>query len=308
MKIISGNSNLELSKEISEYTKCPLVHSTMTRFSDKEIFVEIAENVRGEDVFLIQSTSFPANDNLMELLVAIDALKRGSAKRITAVLPYYGYARQDRKTGPRTPISAKLVANLITTAGANRVLTMDLHAGQIQGFFDIPLDNLYAAPLFINDIKKHKRNENLVFVSPDVGGVIRARAFAKKLDADLAIIDKRRDAPGVSAAMNVIGNVENKRCIIVDDLVDSGGTICNAAIALKEKGATEVYGYCSHGVYSGKALDNINNSVLEEMVCTNSIKPSFEVPKSMRYISVAQLFGEAIMRINNESSISSLFD
>ena len=308
MKIISGNSNLELAQEIAQYTKNSLAETTMTRFSDKEIFVEIGENVRGEDVFLIQSTSFPANDNLMELLVAIDALKRGSATRITAVLPYFGYARQDRKTGPRTPISAKLVANLITTAGANRVLTMDLHAGQIQGFFDIPLDNLYATNLFIADIKDKKREDNLVFVSPDVGGVLRARSFAKKLNADLAIIDKRRDAPGLSNAMNVIGSVENKKCIIVDDLVDSGGTICNAAKALLDKGATSVYGYCSHGVYSGKALDNINNSVLEEMVCTNSIKPAFDVPKSMRYLSVAPLFGEAIMRINTETSISSLFD
>jgi ribose-phosphate pyrophosphokinase len=280
----------------------------MTRFSDKEIFVEIDENVRGEDVFLIQSTSFPANDNLMELLVAIDALKRGSAARITAVLPYFGYARQDRKTGPRTPISAKLVANLITTAGADRVLTMDLHAGQIQGFFDIPLDNLYASRLFINDIKENLNNDKLVFVSPDVGGVLRARSFAKKLNADLAIIDKRRDAPGVSNAMNVIGTVKDKKCIIVDDLVDSGGTICNAAIALLDNGATSVYGYCSHGVYSGKALDNINNSVLKEMVCTDSIKPTFKVPECMRYITVAPLFGEAIMRINTESSISSLFD
>ena len=308
MKIISGNSNLELAQEIAQYTKNSLAETTMTRFSDKEIFVEIGENVRGEDVFLIQSTSFPANDNLMELLVAIDALKRGSAARITAVLPYFGYARQDRKTGPRTPISAKLVANLITTAGANRVLTMDLHAGQIQGFFDIPLDNLYATNLFIADIKDKKREDNLVFVSPDVGGVLRARSFAKKLNADLAIIDKRRDAPGLSNAMNVIGSVENKKCIIVDDLVDSGGTICNAAKALLDKGATSVYGYCSHGVYSGKALDNINNSVLEEMVCTNSIKPAFDLPKSMRYLSVAPLFGEAIMRINTETSISSLFD
>ena len=308
MKIISGNSNHDLSKEIADYIKIKLADATITKFSDKEIFVEIHENVRGEDVFIIQSTSFPANDNLMELLVTIDALRRGSASRITAVLPYFGYARQDRKTGPRTPISAKMVANLITTAGANRVLTMDLHAGQIQGFFDIPLDNLYAQPLFTKDIIDNKRSDNLVFVSPDVGGVMRARSFAKKLDADLAIIDKRRDAPGVSAAMNVIGNVEGKKCIIIDDLVDSGGTICNAAIALKEKGANEVYGYCSHGVYSGKALDNIQSSVIEEMVCTNSIKPIFEVPKNMKFLSVAPLFGEAIMRINNETSISSLFD
>ena len=308
MKIISGNSNHDLSKEIADYIKIKLADATITKFSDKEIFVEIHENVRGEDVFIIQSTSFPANDNLMELLVTIDALRRGSASRITAVLPYFGYARQDRKTGPRTPISAKMVANLITTAGANRVLTMDLHAGQIQGFFDIPLDNLYAQPLFTKDIIDNKRSDNLVFVSPDVGGVMRARSFAKKLDADLAIIDKRRDAPGVSSAMNVIGNVEGKKCIIIDDLVDSGGTICNAAIALKAKGATEVYGYCSHGVYSGKALDNIQSSVIEEMVCTNSIKPIFEVPKNMKFLSVAPLFGEAIMRINNETSISSLFD
>ena len=308
MKIISGNSNHDLSKEIADYIKIKLADATITKFSDKEIFVEIHENVRGEDVFIIQSTSFPANDNLMELLVTIDALRRGSASRITAVLPYFGYARQDRKTGPRTPISAKMVANLITTAGANRVLTMDLHAGQIQGFFDIPLDNLYAQPLFTKDIIDNKRSDNLVFVSPDVGGVMRARSFAKKLDADLAIIDKRRDAPGVSAAMNVIGNVEGKKCIIIDDLVDSGGTICNAAIALKAKGATEVYGYCSHGVYSGKALDNIQSSVIEEMVCTNSIKPIFEVTKNMKFLSVAPLFGEAIMRINNETSISSLFD
>jgi ribose-phosphate pyrophosphokinase len=308
MKIISGNSNHDLSKEIADYIKIKLADATIKKFSDKEIFVEIHENVRGEDVFIIQSTSFPANDNLMELLVTIDALRRGSASRITAVLPYFGYARQDRKTGPRTPISAKMVANLITTAGANRVLTMDLHAGQIQGFFDIPLDNLYAQPLFTKDIIDNKRSDNLVFVSPDVGGVMRARSFAKKLDADLAIIDKRRDAPGVSAAMNVIGNVEGKKCIIIDDLVDSGGTICNAAIALKAKGATEVYGYCSHGVYSGKALDNIQSSVIEEMVCTNSIKPMFEVPKNMKFLSVAPLFGEAIIRINNETSISSLFD
>lgn len=308
MKIISGNSNHDLSKEISDYTKIKLSEATITKFSDKEIFVEIHENVRGEDVFIIQSTSFPANDNLMELLVTIDALRRGSASRITAVLPYFGYARQDRKTGPRTPISAKMVANLITTAGANRVLTMDLHAGQIQGFFDIPLDNLYAQPLFTKDIIDNNRSENLVFVSPDVGGVMRARSFAKKLDADLAIIDKRRDAPGVSAAMNVIGNVDGKKCIIIDDLVDSGGTICNAAKALKDKGATKVYGYCSHGVYSGKALENIQSSMLEEMVCTNSIKPTFEIPNNMKFLSVAPLFGEAIMRINNETSISSLFD
>ena len=308
MKIIACNSNKVLAESISSYIGVPLANASIRKFADHEIFVEINENIRGEDVFIIQSTSHPANDHLMELLICIDAAKRGSAKRITAVIPYYGYARQDRKTGPRTPITAKLVANLITSSGADRVLTMDLHAGQIQGFFDIPLDNLYASNLFIADIKDKKREENLVFVSPDVGGVLRARSFAKKLNADLAIIDKRRDAPGVSNAMNVIGSVENKKCIIVDDLVDSGGTICNAAKALLDNGATSVYGYCSHGVYSGKALDNINNSVLEEMVCTNSIKPTFDVPKSMRYLSVAPLFGEAIMRINTETSISSLFD
>ena len=308
MKLVSGNSNIELSQDIAKYLGIDLVKATIKKFPDKEIFVEIQENVRGEDVFVVQSTSFPANDHLMELLITIDALKRGSSKSIAAIMPYYGYARQDRKSGPRSPISAKLVANLISIAGANRALMVDLHAGQIQGFFDIPLDNLYASNLFIADIKDKKREENLVFVSPDVGGVLRARSFAKKLNADLAIIDKRRDAPGVSNAMNVIGSVENKKCIIVDDLVDSGGTICNAAKALLDNGATSVYGYCSHGVYSGKALDNINNSVLEEMVCTNSIKPTFDVPKSMRYLSVAPLFGEAIMRINSETSISSLFD
>ena len=294
MKLLACNSNLALSEEIATTLNIPLTKASIKKFSDEEIFVEVNENVRGQDVYVIQSTSKPANDNLVELLVCIDALKRASAKQITAVIPYFGYARQDRKPGPRTPISAKLVANLITKSGADRVLTIDLHAGQIQGFFDIPLDNLYASNLFIADIKDKKREENLVFVSPDVGGVLRARSFAKKLNADLAIIDKRRDAPGVSNAMNVIGSVENKKCIIVDDLVDSGGTICNAAKALLDNGATSVYGYCSHGVYSGKALDNINNSVLEEMVCTNSIKPTFDVPKSMRYLSVAPLFGEAI--------------
>ena len=308
MKILSGTSNLKLSKDISKNLKLKLINTNIRRFADGEIYIEINENIRGNSVFVVQSTSNPANDNLMELLLVIDALKRSSAKTVTAVIPYFGYARQDRKVAPRTSISAKVVANLLTNAGANRIVTVDLHAGQIQGFFDIPLDNLYATKMFMSDIKTNKRDENLVFVSPDVGGVLRARAFAKKLDADLAIIDKRRDAPGVSNAMNVIGSVEGKKCIIVDDLVDSGGTICNAAKALKDNGATEVYGYCSHGVYSGKALDNINNSVLEEMVCTNTIKPNFEVPSSMRYLSVAPLFGEAIKRINNETSISSLFD
>ena len=308
LAIFTGNAHPELAKTVADHLHIPLGKADITRFSDGEIAVEIKEHVRGKDVFIMQPTCAPTNDNLMEIMMMADALRRSSAGRITAVMPYFGYARQDRKTGPRTPISAKLVANLITTAGANRVLTMDLHAGQIQGFFDIPLDNLYASRLFINDIKENFKDEELVFVSPDVGGVLRARSFAKKLNADLAIIDKRRDSPGVSNAMNVIGTVKDKKCIIVDDLVDSGGTICNAAIALLDNGATSVYGYCSHGVYSGKALDNIGNSVLKEMVCTDSIKPTFELPKSMRYISVAPLFGEAIMRINSESSISSLFD
>ena len=276
MLIFSGSSNPQLADKVAKELGTELAEVDKTQFANGEIYIRLQESVRGADCFVMQSHSGQVNFTIMEQLLLVDALKRASAKRITAVLPYFGYARQDRKTGPRTPISAKLAANLITTAGANRVLTMDLHAGQIQGFFDIPLDNLYATNLFMIDIKSNKRDENLVFVSPDVGGVLRARAFAKKLDADLAIIDKRRDAPGVSNAMNVIGSVDGKKCIIVDDLVDSGGTICNAAKALKENGATEVYGYCSHGVYSGKALDNINNSVLEEMVCTNTIKPSFD--------------------------------
>ena len=309
MKIISGNSNIELSKEISEYLKIQLSETTMTRFSDKEIFVEIGENVRGEDVFLIQTTSFPANDNLMELLVAIDALKRGSAKRITAVLPYFGYARQDRKTGPRTPISAKLVANLITTAGANRVLTMDLHANQIQGFFDIPVDNLFAAPTFVHHIKKKIKSNNIVCVAPDVGGVERARAIGKRLSADLAIIDKRRSGPGKSEVMNVIGNVKGKTCIIIDDLVDSGGTIVNAASALKSKGSKDVYAYVVHGVLTGEAVKKINKSKIKKFVISNSIDNKKKIGKSSKFeiISVGNLLAEAIKRISISKSVSKLF-
>ena len=310
MKIISGNSNIELSKEISEYLKIPVSETTMTRFSDKEIFVEIAENVRGEDVFLIQSTSFPANDNLMELLVAIDALKRGSAKRITAVLPYFGYARQDRKTGPRTPISAKLVANLITTAGANRVLTMDLHAGQIQGFFDIPVDNLYAAPVITKDILDHYKNKDLVVISPDVGGVVRARGIAKRINGDLAIVDKRRDKANESEVMNIIGNIKGRDCIIVDDIVDTAGTLCNAAEALIESGAKSVSAYISHGVLSGPAVERIKTSKLNELVITDSIAPTKLIldASNIRILNLAPLIAEAIKRISSDSSVSSLFD
>ena len=272
MKIVSGNSNIPLAQEISNYLKVPLLKATIKKFPDKEIFVEIQENVRGEDVFVIQSTSFPANDHLMELLVTIDALKRGSAKRIAAIMPYYGYARQDRKSGPRTPISAKLIANLISTAGADRALMVDLHAGQIQGFFDIPTDNLFAAPVFIDDIKKKFDNNETIIVSPDVGGVVRARAIARRINANLAIIDKRRERPGSSEIMNIIGDVSQHHCIIVDDIIDSGGTICNAAQALIDVGAISVDAYVTHGVLSGSAVSNIANSPLNSLVTTNSIK------------------------------------
>lgn len=311
MKIIAGNSNLPLAQAISEELKIPLAKSTIRRFSDMEIFVEIQENVRGEDVFVIQSTSYPANDNLMELLVVIDALRRGSARRITAVLPYFGYARQDRKPAPRTPISAKLVANMITAAGADRVLTMDLHAGQIQGFFDIPLDNLYAAPVFTRDIKARLGEEdNITVVSPDVGGVIRARAVARRLDADLAIIDKRRERAGVSEVMNIIGDVENRRCIMIDDIVDSGGTLCNAAVALKEAGALEVYAYITHGVLSGGAVTRIGESPLEKLIVTDSIQATDAVKgaRNIEQLPIADLMAEAIERISTETSVSSLFD
>lgn len=311
MKILSCNSNRPLAEAISAYLNVPLTEAAVRRFSDMEVFAEILENVRGEDVYVIQSTSYPANDNLMELLVCLDALHRGSAKRITAVIPYYGYARQDRKTGPRTPISAKLVANLITTAGAHRVLTLDLHAAQIQGFFDVPTDNLYAAPVFGKDIEENiKKNGDLTVVSPDVGGVIRARAIARRVDADLAIIDKRRERAGVSEVMNIIGDVKDKYCIMVDDIVDSAGTLCNAAVALKESGAKTVSAYVTHGVLSGGAVARVSSSPLEEMVITDSIMgtEAVRLAQNIRQISIAPLLGEAIKRIAKSQSVSSLFD
>ncbi len=310
MKIVSGNSNKPLAEAISAYLNLPLTKASIRRFSDMEIFVEIQENVRGEDVFVIQSTSYPANDNLMELLVAMDALKRGSARRITAVIPYFGYARQDRKSGPRTPISAKMVANLITTAGADRVLTMDLHAGQIQGFFDIPVDNLYAAPVLTKDIEETKNGEDLVIVSPDVGGVVRARALAKRLGADLAIIDKRREKAGVSEVMNIIGEVDGRRCILIDDIVDSAGTLCNAAVALKAKGASSVSAYVTHGVLSGGAVARVSSSPMDSLVVTDSIQATeaMRVSHNIRQLTIAPLIAEAIRRISDESSVSSLFD
>ncbi|EMD83176.1 ribose-phosphate pyrophosphokinase [Pacificimonas flava] len=308
MKIITGNSNVPLAQDISDYLEIPLTKASVRRFADEEIFVEIQENVRGEDVFVIQSTAAPANDNLMELLIMIDALKRASASRITAVVPYYGYARQDRKPGPRTPISAKLVADLITTAGANRVLSVDLHAGQIQGFFDIPTDNLYAAPVMAEDIKARFSLDNLMIVSPDVGGVVRARALAKRLDnAPLAIVDKRRERAGESEVMNIIGNVAGRYCILIDDIVDSAGTLCNAAAALLEAGAEKVTAYCTHGVLSGGAVARVDNSVLEELVITDSI-PVPEDAAKIRKLTIGPLLGEAIRRIADESSVSSLFD
>ena len=309
-KILSCNSNRPLADAISKYMELPLTKADVKRFSDMEVFVEIQENVRGEDVFLIQSTSSPTNDNLMELLVALDALKRGSANRITAVIPYYGYARQDRKSGPRTPISAKLVANLITVAGAHRVVTVDLHAGQIQGFFDIPTDNLFAAPVFQSDIKEKYGDKSLVIVSPDVGGVVRARALAKSLDADLAIIDKRREGAGVAEVMNIIGEVDDRHCILVDDIVDSGGTLCNAAEALMAAGGLSVSAYISHGVLSGGAAARIKDSPLTELVTTDSIQATDAVlaAPNMRQITIAPLLGEAILRIAESRSVSSLFD
>ncbi len=310
MKILTGNSNRPLAEAISAYLNLPLTKASVRRFSDMEIFVEIDENVRGEDVFVIQSTSYPTNDNLMELLVALDALKRGSAQRTTAVIPYYGYARQDRKSGPRTPISAKLVANLITSAGADRVLTLDLHAGQIQGFFDIPTDNLYAAPVFTKDILDRNDGDEMTIVSPDVGGVLRARAIAKRLDAELAIIDKRRERAGISEVMHIIGDVEGKRCIILDDIVDSAGTLCNAAVALMEAKAKSVCAYVTHGVLSGGAVARVSASPLEELVMTDSIQATeaVRVAQNIRQISIAPLLGEAMHRISEERSVSSLFD
>ena len=310
MKIMTGNSNRPLAEAISAYLNLPMTKASVRRFSDMEVFVEIHENVRGEDLFVIQSTSYPANDNLMELLVSLDALKRGSARRITAVIPYYGYARQDRKSSPRSPISAKLVANVITSAGADRVLTLDLHAGQIQGFFDIPTDNLFSAPVFTMDIRENFDGDDLTIVSPDVGGVIRARAIARRLDADLAIIDKRRERAGVSEVMNIIGDVDGRRCILVDDIVDSAGTLCNAAEALMNAGASSVHAYVTHGVLSGGAVARVGSSPLKELVMTDSIQATeaVRVAQNMRQITIAPLLGEAIARISNERSVSSLFD
>ena len=310
MKILSCNSNRPLAEAIGAYLNLPLTQASVRRFSDMEVFVEIQENIRGEDVFVIQSTSFPANDHLMELLVTCDALRRSSARRITAVLPYFGYARQDRKSGPRTPISAKLVANLITEAGADRVLTVDLHAGQIQGFFDIPTDNLFAAPVLCEDMKKNITSDaGLVMVSPDVGGVVRARGLAKRLEVDLAIIDKRREKAGVSEVMNIIGEVEGRRCVLVDDIVDSAGTLCNAAVALMDAGATDVQAYVTHGVLSGGAVARVAGSPISRLVITDSIQATeaVRITPNIQQLSIAPLMAEAISRISNETSVSSLF-
>ncbi len=311
MKILSGNSNRPLAEAISAYLKTPLTKASIRRFSDMEIFVEIQENVRGEDVFVIQSTNYPTNDNLMELLIMFDALRRGSARRITAVIPYYGYARQDRKTGPRTPISAKLVANLIEKAGANRVLTIDLHSGQIQGFFEVPTDNLTALPVLHESIRKTVAGDkDVVVVSPDVGGVVRARALAKRIEADLAIIDKRRERAGVSEVMHIIGEVKGKACILIDDIVDSAGTLCNAAAALKNEGAHTVHGYVTHGVLSGGAVAKVAASPMEKLVVTDSIMATeaMRVSDSVVQVSIAPLLAEAILRISEERSVSSLLD
>lgn len=310
MKIVACNSNRPLAEAIAAYLNLPLTKANIRRFADMECFVEIQENLRGEDVFLIQSTSYPANDNLMELLVAIDAARRASARRITAVMPYFGYARQDRKSGPRTPISAKLVANLITTAGADRVLTMDLHAGQIQGFFDIPLDNLFAQPVFVRDLEEKFDNGNLMMVSPDVGGVVRTRAFAKRLNTDLAIIDKRREQAGVSEVMHIIGEVEGRHCVLVDDIVDSAGTLCNAAEALMQNGATAVSAYVTHGVLSGGAVSRVSSSPLQSLVTTDSIlsTEAVRVAHNVSQLTIAPIIGEAMHRISDEQSVSSLFD
>ncbi len=310
MKIVACNSNRPLAEAVAAVLNLPLTRASIRRFADMEIFVEIQENVRGEDVFVVQSTSYPTNDNLMELLITLDALRRGSARRTTAVIPYFGYARQDRKSGPRTPISAKLVANLITEAGANRVLTMDLHAGQIQGFFDIPVDNLFAAPLFTRDIGERYSNRDVMIVSPDVGGVVRARAIAKRLDCDLAIIDKRRERAGSSEVVNVIGEVEGRDCILVDDIVDSGGTLCNAAAALLEHRASSASVYVTHGVLSGGAVARIAASPIEMMTVTDSIlaTEAVRLAQNVRQVSIAPLLAEAMRRISDESSVSSLFD
>jgi len=310
MKLFAGNSNPQLAGKICEYLNIPMGLANVRRFADQEIFLEILENVRGEDVFVLQSTSYPANDHMMELLIMIDALRRSSARRINAVLPYFGYARQDRKAGPRTPISAKLVANIITNAGADRVLTLDLHAAQIQGFFDIPTDNLFAVPVLARDVVKYHDTKNTVVVSPDVGGVVRARALAKRIEAPLAIVDKRRDNPGESEVMHIIGDVKGKECILVDDIIDSGGTLCNAADALLEEGARSVAAYITHGVLSGKACQRIVESRFTELVITDSIQPTREIEEAhnIRVLSIAELVGEAIRRTANEKSVSSLFD
>ena len=311
MKIMAGNSNLPLARAIASYLELPLTDASVRRFADEEVFDEIHENVRGEDVFVIKSTSYPTNDNLMELLICTDALRRASARRITAVIPYFGYARQDRKSGSRTPISAKLVANLITQAGANRVLSVDLHAGQIQGFFDIPTDNLYGAPVMAADIQARYAGRDLMVVSPDVGGVVRARALAKRLDnAPLAIVDKRRERAGESEVMNIIGEVSGRTCILIDDIIDSGGTLCNAAQALLDAGATSVSAYITHGVLSGGAVARVDASALTELVITDTIMPTepATASKRIRILPIAPLIGEAVRRIADESSVSSLFD
>jgi ribose-phosphate pyrophosphokinase len=311
MKLLAGNSNSRLSLAIAKVLDLPLTKAHIRRFADNEVFVVIEENVRGEDVFVVQSTSYPANDNLMELLICIDALARASARRITAVMPYFGYARQDRKTGGRTPISAKLVANLITRAGADRVLTMDMHSGQIQGFFDIPTDNLLPTPLMATDLRqRERRTDELMIVSPDVGGVARARSLAERLNADLAIVDKRRSGPGVSEVMNIIGDVKDRRCLLFDDIVDSAGTLCNAAQALIDAGATSVSAYVTHGVLSGGAVERVSGSALTELVITDSIEATDQVAacSKIRQVTCANLIGEAIRRIANEESVSKLFD
>ena len=310
IQLVAGNSNRPLAEAIAAHLQQPLTACQVRRFADMEIFVEIQDNVRGRDVFVVQSTSFPANDHLMELLIIIDALRRSSARRITAVMPYFGYARQDRRASGRTPISAKLVANMITQAGADRVLTLDLHAGQIQGFFDIPTDNLFAAPVMVRDVQERMDTNNVMVVSPDVGGVVRARALARRIDAPLAIVDKRRERPGESEVMNIIGDVKGRTCILVDDIVDSGGTLCNAADALLAKGAKDVYAYITHGVLSGGAVARITASQLKELVITDSIQPTeaIRVARNIRVVPIGTLIGEAIARTAHEESVSSLFD
>jgi ribose-phosphate pyrophosphokinase len=309
MKLLTGNSNKALSKKIAKILKSKLVNSSIRKFADGEIYIEINENIRGNSIFIIQSIASPANDNLMELLLCVDALKRSSAKNITAVIPYFGYARQDRKVVPRTSISAKLVSNLITKAGADRVVTVDLHAGQIQGFFDIPVDNLFTTPIFARHVKKKIKSKNMICVAPDVGGTERARALGKILDVGLAIVDKRRPAPGKSQVMNVIGNVKGKTCIIVDDIIDSGGTIINAAKALRDRGAKEVYVYITHGVLSGEAVQKIKKSVIKNLVITDTIDNQEKVKKAknIEVLTIANLMGEAIKRISNSTSVSDLF-